>query len=304
MRLPLSMPESAAMAAYKANDEVLSMKQRFITGAVATAILIPVLIFADTLALPIGLAICSVIAVFEMIRCIGLQKAYVLNFPVYLAAGAFPFLVRYLEDLTLLRRAALVFSMVYLIYLFAVATVSHGKYRISDVCILFATSFYILVGFNAIILLHDCEPGGNLSYLTIFIGAWITDIFAYLCGMLFGKGGKHKLIPDVSPKKTVEGSIGGTVFCTLCMLLYGIVLQNVTDVKVNFLMLAIAGVLAAVVAQIGDLLMSLIKRQYGIKDYGKIFPGHGGMLDRFDSILAVAIILLAFSSYFNILEVI
>jgi phosphatidate cytidylyltransferase len=122
--------------------------------------------------------------------------------------------------------------------------------------------------------------------MLIFFGAWFTDIFAYFCGMLLGK---HKLIPDVSPKKTVEGSIGGIFFATLSFLIYGIITNTYFGTHSNLYFLCIAGVVVSVLSQIGDLLMSHIKRHYGIKDYGSIFPGHGGMLDRFDSILAVAI---------------
>ena len=161
---------------------------------------------------------------------------------------------------------------------------------------------YILVGFVSIVYLHDFVKGGAYLYLTVFIGAWITDIFAYFCGMLFGKGGKHKLIPDVSPKKTVEGSIGGIAFCVLSMVIFGIVLEACTKYEANLLVFALAGVAVSIVAQIGDLSMSVIKRTYGIKDYGKLFPGHGGILDRFDSILAVSIALMVFSRFFNFLN--
>ena len=166
------------------------------------------------------------------------------------------------------------------------------------------TAFYIIAGFNAVLYLHDYEPAGKYVYLAVFIGAWVTDTFAYFCGMLFGRGGKHKLIPDVSPKKTVEGSIGGIVFCVLAMVLFGVIINSITDLHANYLVLIGAGLLASAVSQIGDLCMSVIKRTYGIKDYGKLFPGHGGVLDRFDSVLAVAVVLAALCSFFNFFEVI
>ena len=100
--------------------------------------------------------------------------------------------------------------------------------------------------------------------------------------------GRRKLIPEVSPKKTVEGAIGGTVFCTLSLVIYGI--AKGCSAKAVILLAAI-GLVAAVVSQLGDLSASLIKRHYGIKDYGKLFPGHGGVLDRFDSILSVSVLL-------------
>ena len=280
------------------------MKTRILTAVVACALLLPVLIFSATPALPIMLALCSLIAVYEMFSCIGLKNAYLLNLPVYLVAAGLPFLIRYGNSMELFRQVILVVCLVLALYFFAVLTFSHGKYKLSDVCVAFVTSFYILAGFNAILVLRDYEVGGKYVYLLAFIGAWVTDTFAYFCGMLLGRGGKHKLIPDVSPKKTVEGSIGGIVFCVLSMVIYGLIINAIApELHANYLLLIIGGVLVSVVSQIGDLCMSVIKRTYGIKDYGKLFPGHGGMLDRFDSVIAVAIVLAAFCSFFNFFEV-
>ena len=118
----------------------------------------------------------------------------------------------------------------------------------------------------------------------------MTDIFAYFSGMLFGK---HKLIPEVSPKKTVEGSIGGTLFCILSFIVFGLVVDGFFSMNANFVFLAVSALAVSILAQVGDLIMSVIKRQYGVKDYGKIFPGHGGVLDRFDSILATSLAMCA-----------
>ncbi|MBE6602333.1 MAG: hypothetical protein E7637_07520 [Ruminococcaceae bacterium] len=281
------------------------MLTRIITAVVACAVLLPVLIFADTVALPIALALCAVIAVYEMLSCLGLKQAYAINLPLYLLALGAPFLIRYADDPAKIRQIALAAALAAVLYLLSVLTFSHGKYKPADVGICFMLIFYILAGFNAIMILHDYEMGGKYVYLLCFIGAWVTDTFAYFCGMLLGRGGKHKLIPDVSPKKTWEGSIGGTVFCILGMLLFGLIVSKINDaVQVNYLMLAVGGLLVSVVSQIGDLCMSVIKRAYGIKDYGKLFPGHGGMLDRFDSVLAVAVVLAVFCSFFDFFEVI
>ena len=152
------------------------------------------------------------------------------------------------------------------------------------------TTFYICGGFTSIVLLRDFQNIGMYLFMLIFVGAWMTDIFAYFVGRFFGK---HKLIPEISPKKTVEGSIGGIVFCSLSFVLYGFILSYFTSISlVSYIVLGVVGVIISIVSQIGDLTMSQIKRQFGVKDYGKIFPGHGGMLDRFDSILAVALVLL------------
>ncbi len=279
------------------------MKTRIITAIVAICILLPVLIFSDTVIFPIAMALCSAIAIYEMSACIGLKKAWILTIPAYMVALGLPFLIRYGEGIQMLRQYALAILCVVLLYFFSVLTFSHGKYKLADVAIWFLTAFYILLGFNSILVLRDYEAvGGKYVYLLVFIGAWVTDTFAYFCGMLFGRGGRHKLIPDVSPKKTWEGSIGGVAFCMIAMVIFGVIVDQISDFGANYLLLLIAGLLISVVSQIGDLSMSVIKRTYGIKDYGKLFPGHGGVLDRFDSTLAVAVILAAFCSFFDFFQ--
>ena len=273
------------------------MKTRIITAVVAILILLPVLIFADYPVLPIALSLVSLIAVFEMLRCIGLHRAWVISVPLYLLALALPICIRLLSRAELVK-VAFAAIVCLLFYFFAILLFSHGKYKPADLSVCFMTVLYILIGFNAILYVHDHSRGGEYVYLIAFIGAWITDIFAYFCGMLFGRGGKHKLIPDVSPKKTVEGSIGGIVFCILSMMLYGWIVSMIEpSLDANVAVFAVAGLLISIVSQIGDLCMSLIKRTYGIKDYGKLFPGHGGILDRFDSVIAVSAVLLVITSF-------
>ena len=275
------------------------MKTRIITSVVAILILLPVLVFADYPVLPVALSLVSLIAVFEMLRCIGLHRSWGISVPLYLLALALPICIRLLSRAELVK-VAFAAIVCFLFYFFAILLFSHGKYKLADLSVCFMTVLYILIGFNAILYVHDHVDGGEYIYLISFIGAWVTDIFAYFCGMLFGRGGKHKLIPDVSPKKTVEGSIGGIVFCILSMILYGVIVSAIEpSLQSNIPVFALAGLLVSIVSQIGDLCMSLIKRTYGIKDYGKLFPGHGGMLDRFDSVLAVSSVLLVITSYFD-----
>ncbi|MBR2927177.1 MAG: phosphatidate cytidylyltransferase [Clostridia bacterium] len=281
------------------------MKTRILTGVISICILLPVLIFSNSILLPIAIALCSLIAVYEMLSCIGLKSAVAFSLPYYLLAAGLPFLIRYLATSRYFTSILFACAVICMLYLFSVLIFSHGRYRLNDLSVAFFSLVYILVGFNAILWIHDTVPAGGYVYLIAFLGAWITDTFAYFCGMLFGKGGKHKLIPDVSPKKTWEGSIGGVVFCILSMILFGIIVEAIDQsISANLIVLALLGLVVSVVSQIGDLSMSVIKRTYGIKDYGKLFPGHGGVLDRFDSVLAVAAILAVFCSFFSLFEVI
>ncbi len=264
------------------------MLKRIITGLVAFCVLVPVLIFSDTVVFPISVAIVSIISLFEMYRCIGKHKRLSLCIPAYLFAAVYPFAMRYMENGAARGVVAFIFGALFLLYLFFVCIRSRGDMRFSEIGEHFTLSLYIVAAINGIIYIRDFGEGGKYLYLLIFVGAWVTDIFAYFTGMLFGK---HKLIPEVSPKKTVEGSIGGTLFCAAAFVLFGVVIEALTSLEANYVLLVVSGILAAVVSQIGDLIMSVIKREHGVKDYGKIFPGHGGMLDRFDSILAVSLAL-------------
>lgn len=139
-------------------------------------------------------------------------------------------------------------------------------------------------------------PNGNVFYPLVFVASWGTDIFAYFVGMICGK---HKLIPDVSPKKTIEGAIGGIIGTTALFAIYGMLFLHLETVQ--YVVLIAFAPFASVIAQVGDLLMSLIKRNYGIKDYGKLLPGHGGVLDRFDSIIAVSLFLCITCGTINLL---
>ena len=267
------------------------MRIRILTAVIAFLVFLPFLILADTPALPIAMVICGLVSTFEMVRCVGLHKNLFVSIPLYLLAVAAPLSMRFLGIDTTLT-AALAAILVLLLYMLAVTTFSRGKVNVMASSTAMTTSIYIIAGFSAMVYLHDFHEGGRYLYLLTFIGAWVPDTFAYFTGVLFGK---HKLIPDVSPKKTVEGAIGGIVFCVLAFVgfafLYNTRWLAEGSTALPIWLMAIVGFLTAVVSMVGDLTMSLIKRHFGIKDYGKILPGHGGFLDRFDSVIAVAVIL-------------
>ena len=266
------------------------MLKRIITALWACCILIPVLIFAHTPALTVGLALVACIAVWEAFHCVGLHKNILICLPFYLCAAAAPFAPRYLNTDTFFK-VALGVVLALMLYIFAVTVIGHKSAKMTEAFTGYLISLYAIVGSAAIVYLHDVQEGGEYVYLLIFLGAWMTDIFAYFTGFLFGK---HKLIPEVSPKKTIEGSIGGAVFCALSFVGFGLVYNNFLapeGTSISIIALAIIGVVTSFIAQVGDLSLSVVKRHFGIKDYGWVFPGHGGVLDRFDSIFAVSICL-------------
>lgn len=162
---------------------------------------------------------------------------------------------------------------------FAWMMVRQEKVRLSSVWQVTVVALVTTFLFKAIPRLLRIQDG--LIYLTAAVTlCFLTDVAAYLVGSRFGK---HKLMPKVSPNKTVEGSVAGMAASMIGMLVLGICLKGWEGFQVNYWLLALYGLLASVVAQFGDLSMSVVKRVWGVKDFGKILPGHGGMLDRFDS---------------------
>lgn len=266
------------------------MLKRIITGICLIAVAIPLLIFSDTWAFPCAIAFVSFVCVFEIIRCMGMHKKVVMTIPLYVFAVVFPFLLRgFKNDAFFVAAIAVMAIIFYIAYVFGWVIFSKGEIQYNDACTLCLTVFYILFALNMIIYIRDYDRymNGAYLYILIFIGAWVTDTFAYFTGVFLGK---HKLVPDVSPKKTVEGAIGGTIFCAVAFVVFGVIVGLIDKTaEPNYLYLAISGLLIAVISQAGDLIMSVIKRHYEIKDYGNILPGHGGMLDRLDSMLAVSL---------------
>ena len=161
---------------------------------------------------------------------------------------------------------------------------NHKKYCFSDVAAAFTSSLMVSVPFLFVSMTRRLG-NENLDVLVILIGCWITDSCAYFSGYFFGK---HKLAPQISPKKTIEGSVGGVLGVIVIMIAYTYVAGNIMNISVNLVSAAIVGLTGGILSQFGDLCASIIKREHGIKDYGNIMPGHGGVMDRFDSLLFVA----------------
>lgn len=264
------------------------MKTRILSGIVGIAVLVPVLYFSGTVVLPIALALLSLLASYEIASAVGTKGKWQLLIPSFLYALSLPLLTHFTrEDTHKYVLIAAFLTLLYVLVCFAAMVLSNGKVRFSLVAQAVLGTLYATVGLSAVGYLRIL-PDGAYIYGLAFVGAWVTDTMAYFTGVFFGK---HKLCPAISPKKTVEGSLGGIVFCILGFMLYGFIMQRAFAQTPNYLMLAIGGALSSVISQIGDLTASLIKREHGVKDFGKLMPGHGGVLDRFDSIIAVAAML-------------
>ena len=277
------------------------MKTRILTGLLIIAVMTAILCVSNTIVYPIAISVLAVIAAYEVMRTLSLHKCYFISVTAYIISGAMPF-VAYLissvfgkaESLVILILAFVLF--VYMMLLFMVAVFSRGAISFAKISSAIVMTIYISASFCSLVILRCIDSIGLFCLGLVLVGAWISDVCAYFTGVLFGK---HKLIPEVSPKKTVEGSVGAIVCTTVAMMIYGLLVSLFTDLTPNYLVLAISGAILSVTGQLGDLLASVIKRENGVKDYGTLLPGHGGIMDRFDSILAVSGVAMIISLLFT-----
>ncbi|MBO5907770.1 MAG: phosphatidate cytidylyltransferase [Clostridia bacterium] len=262
------------------------MKTRTITAVILVAIALPVLIFSQYIVYPIALSLLSLGAIFELYRVIGVDRRWLVSVPAYVISVSLPLISYFIPGemriVYLLSVAGVVFA--YLLYLMCISVFSRGAVAFSKIGEAFVSFTYAVISLTSLSTLRYCDEG-MFTVMLVFFAAWGSDVMAYFVGSMFGK---HKLIPEISPKKTVEGSIGGVVFAVVLCMAYGFVVSLISDAEVNYISLALSGFVLSIISQVGDLVASLIKRENGVKDYGNLLPGHGGVMDRFDSVFAVA----------------
>ncbi len=242
---------------------------------IAALALIPLFIFILIGGIPLYIAqtVILVLAIREFYKAFRSKNIYPMYLLGYLSIG-------YILAKNIMNIENIYITMfMFILFLCSIIYLLNGKKNIIDVAITFLGILYIVIFLDFIILTIDNLEYGNIYVWTIFIISFMTDTFAYFAGSFFGK---HKLIPSISPKKTVEGSIGGILGSTLGCIIFGYYMN--LDIST----MIIIGSLGSIIAQIGDLFASSIKRFVGIKDYGNLIPGHGGVLDRFDSVILVA----------------
>lgn len=240
-----------------------------LTIAILMLVLGGPVMFAGTLAV-------SLIGMSELYRIPGFEKTP-LAIVNYLAAGVY-FCLIYLGQSEWLF-ASLVLA---LIVSMCVYVLRYPKYDAPQLMMGFFGLVYVAVMISYMNQIRMMENGAFLVWL-VFISSWGCDTCAYCAGMLFGK---HKMAPVLSPKKSIEGAIGGVIGAALIGVIYALICgPHLTVFRYPILALAVIGALGGLISMVGDLTASAIKRHYGIKDYGSLIPGHGGILDRFDSVI-------------------
>ncbi len=257
------------------------MRTRIISGAVIFLALLFFIIIGG-IPLQAAVGVLSVIGMFEFYRAVSKN----ITFSHYIG---FAFAIVYVIFMDYIINESNIFNIfvsMFLVVLLCHMVIFHHKENITNTLVAFFGFFYACFLLSHIFLVREYTYGEFFVWL-IFMTAFGCDTGAYFTGVFFGK---HKLIPDLSPKKTIEGSIGGIVTATLICVIYGFCIEKyfvIENVNTIYLCL-ITGIVGSILSQIGDLAASAIKRHVGIKDYGNIIPGHGGILDRFDSVLLTA----------------
>lgn len=261
-----------------------SLKSRVLTAVVGIPVIILILL-APSWVMLIAVVLCSLVGTYEFYGAVNMRSRRLLPLRLfgYLGAAVLPFCV-YIPSGLIMTCA-----FVYLVILFLVMLGSHKTVKFTDIAMLIMGIVYIPFLLSNILFIKQLEFGSFLVWL-VFLGSFMTDSCAFFTGKALGR---HKLCPNISPKKTVEGAVGGVIGCGLGFLLFALIVNLffgrwLNGLSMSYPLMFLLGVITAVMAQIGDLTASLIKRQFGIKDFGNLFPGHGGMLDRCDSIVLVA----------------
>ena len=257
------------------------MKTRIIAAAVLVPVLFLIVLVAPESAAAAILGILLSIAAYELLYRTKLVKQPRL----VLYASIMAFAMSMWSYWGAVRAYFVLLLMVFTMIMFAEMMMDHIKVHFETVGMCFVAGVIIPYLLTALIRILTMDNVGRYVILIPFIAAFMSDAGAYFAGLRFGR---HKLAPVVSPNKTIEGVLGGLAGAVIGMLIYAVILDLPLKLDVNYGIAILYGVLGSAVGTFGDLCFSIIKRQTGIKDYGNLIPGHGGVLDRFDSLTLVA----------------
>ncbi|MBR6258404.1 MAG: phosphatidate cytidylyltransferase [Lachnospiraceae bacterium] len=271
-----------------------NMLTRVISGVAVALIMLGIVWFGGAVT-TVGLALISCIAYSEMISATGVRMDKATGPCIFEFVGTVVIIIYYaMIFLEVPTMYLMLMVVLYVVVLMLIFVFTFPSYRASQVMRSYFSFVYAPVMLSFVLMtrqlsVSQAEGIYNVGFFSVwmtFISAWGSDTCAYFTGVIFGK---HKITPRLSPKKSVEGCIGGVIGAGLLGLIYGLILKHLGRIPAESLWAyPLLGTCGSVVGQIGDLAASAIKRDFGIKDYGKVIPGHGGVMDRFDSVIFTA----------------
>ena len=259
------------------------MGKRILVAVVLAPLFFVVLFFLDPVWLAVLMAAICALASYELLRATKVAHHNGMYFFTALAAAAIPIGV-WLGYGSIVTQVTALLLMVVIFWIAIRLYDRERPVRFEDVLLCLFGGLVIPGGLAALVWLKGMEQGKYLVLLPV-ICAFLTDGGAYFVGIFFGK---HRGVTRVSPNKSLEGYIGGIMSGAIFLLIYGLVLRHFAGLEVSLPVLAVYGLVGSAVTELGDLSFSFVKRQFGVKDYGTLLPGHGGMLDRFDSMVFAA----------------
>lgn len=257
------------------------MVQRIMVAVICVPLIFLIFFGLPPICIPIMFSLLSMIGVHEVLWSTGFVKHARISGYSIAFAGLVPFWVYFGSD----EKLFLMGILCYVTLVFVEALASHYTVTLEKMGGAFFFSIMIPFFLSSFVRIDAIPEIGVYYILLPLVAAFMSDACALFAGMAFGK---HKLAPELSPHKTVEGAVGGFAGSIIFCCLYGLIMQLCFQLRVNYLLLALYGAFGSIIAQIGDLSFSYIKRQYHLKDFGNILPGHGGVLDRFDSVIFCA----------------
>ena len=255
--------------------------KRILSSAVLLPIVLIVFILGNKYVVDVFMGIVALRCTYELFHAFEQKGHHPVKWVGYLAAIAIMFIHVIPQKYSLITVAAIL--PVSILLLFILVLTKKTNTNVIDIAITFFGVCYVVLFLMFMSVIREMENGRFLIWY-VFIASWLTDVFAYLTGKTIGK---HHFT-DISPNKTIEGCIGGTVGSVICIIIYTIILNQFAGFNLNIVLIAFVGIILSIVGQIGDLSASAIKRYAGIKDYSDLIPGHGGMVDRVDSVIFIA----------------
>lgn len=255
--------------------------KRVVSSAIILLLVLVIFLLGNKYVVDIFTAIVAIRCIHELFHAFE-QKGHHPVRPIgYIAALSICFLHIIPREYVLLMIGAII--PLTILVSFILAILKKTKTNIIDIAITFFGVCYIVLFLMFVPIIRNMENGKWIIWY-VFIASWMTDVFAYIVGKT---AGKHHFT-DVSPKKTIEGCVGGILGAALCIILYTFIINKYLNLNINYFMILGFGIILSIISQIGDLSASVIKRYAGIKDYSNLIPGHGGMLDRIDSLIFIA----------------